>query len=87
MKLSIFIILIPTPDFPHFYYMLGRNLGSLLYRDVTVMYNCTRRLRYFSGPHPEHSNYFNILFCRINEIFAEQLKNNILFCFSSLARS
>ena len=33
-KLSIFIILIPTPDFPHFYYMLGRNLGSLLYGDV-----------------------------------------------------
>ena len=37
-KLSIFIILIPTPDFPHFYYLLGRNLGSLLYGDVSVMY-------------------------------------------------
>ena len=37
MKLSIFIILIPTPDFPHFYYMLGGNLGSLLYGDVSVM--------------------------------------------------
>ena len=34
---SLFIILIPTPDFPHFYYMLGRNLGSLLYGDVSVM--------------------------------------------------
>ena len=32
-----FIILIPTPDFPHFYYMLGGNLGSLLYGDVSVM--------------------------------------------------
>ena len=32
-----FIILIPTPDFPHFYYMLGANLGSLLYGDVSVM--------------------------------------------------
>ena len=31
------IILIPTPDFPHFYYMLGGNLGSLLYGDVSVM--------------------------------------------------
>ena len=32
------IILIPTPDFPHFYYMLGGNLGSHLYGDVSVMY-------------------------------------------------
>ena len=30
-------MLIPTPDFPHFYYMLGGNLGSLLYGDVSVM--------------------------------------------------
>ena len=36
-KRSIFIILIPTPDFPQFYYMLGGNLGSLLYGDVSVM--------------------------------------------------
>ena len=34
---SLFIILIPTPDFPYFYYMLGGNLGSLLYGDVSVM--------------------------------------------------
>ena len=34
---SLFIILIPTPDFPHFYYMLSGNLGSLLYGDVSVM--------------------------------------------------
>ena len=34
---SLFIILIPTPDFPHFYYMLGGNQGSLLYGDVSVM--------------------------------------------------
>ena len=25
------------PRFPHFYYMLGGNLGSLLYGDVSVM--------------------------------------------------
>ena len=36
-KKFIFIILIPTPDFPHFYYMLGRNLVSLLCGDVSVM--------------------------------------------------
>ena len=36
-KLSIFIILIQTPDFPHFYDRLGGNLGSLLYVDVSVM--------------------------------------------------
>ena len=36
-KLSIFIIFIPSPDFPHFCYMLGGNLGSLLYGDVSVM--------------------------------------------------
>ena len=33
----LFFILIPTPDFPHFYYMIGGNLGSLLYVDVSVM--------------------------------------------------
>ena len=32
-----FIILIPTPASPHFYNMLGANLGSLLYGDVSVM--------------------------------------------------
>ena len=37
-KFSLFIILIPTPDFPHLYYMLGGNLGSLLYGDVSMMY-------------------------------------------------
>ena len=36
-KFFSFIILIPTPVFPHFYYMLGGNLGSLLYGDVSVM--------------------------------------------------
>ena len=35
---SLFIILISTPDFPHVYYMLGGNLGSLLYGDVSVMW-------------------------------------------------
>ena len=34
---SLFITLIPTPDFPQFYYKLGGNLGSLLYGDVSVM--------------------------------------------------
>ena len=34
---SLFIVLIQTPDSPHFYYMLGGNLGSLLYGDVSVM--------------------------------------------------
>ena len=34
---SIFILLIPIPDFPNFYYMLGGNLGLLLYGDVSVM--------------------------------------------------
>ena len=29
--------MIPTPDFPDFYYMLGGNLGSLLYGDVSVI--------------------------------------------------
>ena len=36
MKIIIFIILIPTPDFPHFYYMLGGNLGSLLHGYISV---------------------------------------------------
>ena len=28
---------IPTPGFPHFYYMLGANLWLLLYGEVSVM--------------------------------------------------
>ena len=28
---------IPTLGFPHFYYMLGANLGLLLYGEVSVM--------------------------------------------------
>ena len=28
---------IPTPGFPHFHYMLGANLGLLLYGEVSVM--------------------------------------------------
>ena len=27
----------PTPGFPHFYYILGANLGSLLHGDVSAM--------------------------------------------------
>ena len=37
IETSLFIILIPIPDFPHSYYMLGANLGSLLYRNVFVI--------------------------------------------------
>ena len=36
-KLPLFIVLIPTPDLPLFYYMLGASLGQLLYGDVSVM--------------------------------------------------
>ena len=52
---SLFIILIPTPNFPHFNYMLGGNLGSLLYGDVSVM------LRFASNDYcePTHSNEIN----------------------------
>ena len=28
---------LPTPGFPHFFYMLGANLGLLLYGEVSVM--------------------------------------------------
>ena len=34
---STFSFSIPTPGFPHFYYMLGANLGLLLYGEVSVM--------------------------------------------------
>ena len=33
-----FSFLIPTPGFPHFYYMLGANLGLLLYGEASVMF-------------------------------------------------
>ena len=36
-KLTLFIVLIPIPDFPCFYYMLGANMGLLLYGDFYVM--------------------------------------------------
>ena len=29
---------IPTPGFPHFYYVLGAKLGLLLYEEVSVMW-------------------------------------------------
>ena len=35
--LPLFIVLKPTPDFPRFYYMLGANLGLLMYGDVSLM--------------------------------------------------
>ena len=45
MKIIHFIILIQTPDFPNLYYMLGGNLGSLLYGDVSVVSIVLPRLR------------------------------------------
>ena len=36
-KLSLFIVLIPTPLFPRFDLMLAANPGLLLYGDVSVM--------------------------------------------------
>ena len=44
-KFPIFYHLIPTPDFPYFYYMLGANLGLLLYGDVSVMFNHRLRIQ------------------------------------------
>ena len=45
---SLFIILIQTLDFPHVYYMLGGNLGSLLYGDVSVMQMYSNRLTVYA---------------------------------------
>ena len=36
-KQTCIIILIMTPGFPHFHYMLDANLGSFLYGDIPVM--------------------------------------------------
>ena len=64
---SIFIIiLIPTPDFPHFYFMLGGNLVSLLYGDVFVMLifaqniDCgyTLELSHWGGSNKYHQSMF-----------------------------
>ena len=35
--------MIPTPDFPQFYYIFGGNLGSLLYGDVPLMFQKVRK--------------------------------------------
>ena len=37
IEIFLFFHFDSDPDFPHFYYMLGGNLGSLLYGDVSVM--------------------------------------------------
>ena len=44
---SLFIILISAPDLPHFYYMymLGGNLGSLLYGDDDFCFNMSCFMR------------------------------------------
>ena len=47
---SLFIILDPTPDFPHFYHILGGNLGSLLYGDVPVMHRRVNVMLQFVSP-------------------------------------
>ena len=41
---------VPTPGFPHFYYMLGANLGLLLYGEVSVM----RQSNFMSVNQPFH---------------------------------
>ena len=38
---------IPTPGFPHFYYMLGANLGLLLYGEVSVMQKMIDKIEWF----------------------------------------
>ena len=43
---AIFIIFNTNPRFPHFYYMLGANLGLLLYGEVSVMTIMTDLLRW-----------------------------------------
>ena len=55
---SLFIILIPTLDLPNFYYMLGGNLGSLLYGDVSVINAGKEKYRWFS------LNDFTIMFTK-----------------------
>ena len=38
-----FLFSIPTPGFPHFYYMLGANLGLPLYGEVSVLQEKTKQ--------------------------------------------
>ena len=40
---------IPTPGFPHFYYMLGANLGLVLYGEVSVMCSRNGMFVYLAG--------------------------------------
>ena len=61
---SLFIILIPPPDFPYFYYMLGENLGSLLYGNVSVM------CKIFCGQCFVFLSFFSIyIFCFVVAIY------------------
>ena len=62
---------IPTPGFPHFYYMLGANLGLLSYGEVSVMVSSYGQQRLCSdlaavqadlSLHCNHMSFF--LFCR-----------------------
>ena len=59
---------IPTPGFPHFYYMLGANLGLLLYGEVSVML-CTITW-------PNRLNRIRLLSCRF---IAFNLSLHLLF--------
>ena len=45
MKIIIFYHFDSDPRFPHFYYMLGGNLGSLLYADISVMIQLEERYK------------------------------------------
>ena len=60
-KFSLFIILIPNPDFSHFYYMLGGNLGSLLYGDVSMCCGQKRLIRQGICSQPLLTNNIRIL--------------------------
>ena len=46
---------IPTPGFPHFYYMLGANLGLPLYGEVSMMLSINKILTQIKG----HNSFKN----------------------------
>ena len=68
-------ISIPTPDFPHFYYMFGGNLGSLLYGDVSVMSCITTEERIITRTRIL-SVIKNIVITRADELLSDSLHRN-----------
>ena len=59
---------IPTLGVPHFYYMLGANLGLLLYGEVSMMNSPNHRGRHLGKMNGHNSTYVKAWRCTFGRI-------------------